>query len=201
MKLVHRAFALIGAVAVASTLAACGGGAPEIDADDNGGTNENGSNQSQEQRTSIASINADNVEGLCEQVFGSIEDAYGNLQLDVPADAMFGYDIDAEQGGWGDEYFPQDGSKPATIRCQAHVFYKNDSGTKEDLSVSISVAASENDPRGNTDTTVAAEGMTAGIQSYTRSGKGMEESMETETVESSVAEQFLTDNVLTMFTP
>lgn len=199
MKQRQRAFALVGTIALASSLVACSNGPTEVKADDTGEQSQGG--EVGEGKISIGEINADNVEGVCKKVFGNVEETYGNLQLDVPADAMFGYEPDAEQGGWSDEYFPQDGSKPATIRCQANVSYEDDSGTKEKLNVSISVAAGENDPRGNTDTTVAAEGMTAGIQSYTRSGKGMENHMTPEAVESSIAEQFMTDNVLTKFTP
>lgn len=126
---------------------------------------------------------------------------YEKLQLDVPADAQFGYEDEkyAENGGWGDEYFPEADSKPATIRCQAKAFYEDDSGSNVEMNFNISVAAGDDDPQGNAGVTVSADGMTAGLQSFSRSGSSSS-SMD-EGVDESVAEQFITDEVLPKFTP
>lgn len=198
MKQRQRALALIGTIALASSLVACSNGPTEVNADD---TEE----QSQaSDGTSISSINEDNVEGMCEQVFGNIEDVYDKLQLDVPADAQFGYTDDkyVENGGWGDEYFPEEDSKPATFRCQAKAFYEDDSGSSVEMNFDISVAAGDDDPLGNADITVSADGLTAGLLSFSRSGSGMSgKTHESETVEKSAGEQFITDEVLPKFTP
>lgn len=195
MRTLRQPLALLGAIALASSLVACSNGPTEVNADD---TEE----QSQARNgTSISSINADNVEGVCLQVFGSTEDVYEKLQLDVSESAQFGYATNAENGGWGDEYFPDQGSKPATIRCVAEVNHENDSGTKENLSVIISVAVGADDPQGNVGVTVSADGLTAGLQSLARSGSGMESRSEGGIVEESVGKQFITDEVLPKFTP
>ncbi|WP_240371940.1 hypothetical protein [Brevibacterium zhoupengii] len=209
---------LIGVVALSSSLVACGGGPQEVDADENdqsqGNDAEDENDQSQgsdagDDKISIASISADNIAGICLQEFGEIEDVFKKLDLDVPENTEFGFSDDRYQegGGWADEYFPDDngfsneGSDNGTIRCQAHAFYENDSGSKEDLGIDISFTGGDEEPRGNTDFTVSADGMTAGIRSSTRSGSGMHETSENEVVEQSVGEQFITDNVLPKFKP
>lgn len=197
MRTLHRSLALVGTVALASSLVACGGGSQNVNADDTEDQSE------ASEGTSISSINADNVEGTCEQVFGSIEDVYNQLQLEVSEGATFGLEGDryAEYGGWGDEYFPETDSKPATIRCVAKASHENEEGVNEGMSVDISVAAGDDDPTGNIDFTVSADGLTAGILSLTRSGSGMQSRTEAEIVDQSIGEQFITDEVLPGFTP
>lgn len=212
MKIAKRAAALIGAITLASTLAACGGDAQEVDADE---PDQSQPAEAGDGKISIAETNAaveddsDNLVGICKQAFGEIEDVIEKLDIDVPENAKFGYSGDRfkEGGGWADEYFSDDdgisneGSDNGTIRCQAHAFYDTKSVSGENLSVNISVTGGDKEPRGNTDFTVSAEGMTAGIRSSTSSGSGMQETTEDEIVEQSVGEQFLTDNVLPKFKP
>lgn len=201
----HRAFALIGTVALASTLVACGGAPREVGADQ---SDQSHNDQAGDGKISISEINADNVAGICKQGFGDISDVYERLAIDVPSDATFGYTDDRykEGGGWSDQYFPEDSFNEddpgnATVRCDASTVYKDDSGKKINVSLLISITASEEGPRGNTDFTVEAGGMTAGILSYTRSGSGMDEEHEGELVEQSSGEKYLTDEVLTKFKP
>lgn len=206
MKVAHRAFALIGTVTLALSLAACGNGPQKVDADE---SDQSQGSDAGDDKISIASINADNIAGTCLRAFGEIEDVFKKLDLDVPESADIGFSDDRYQegGGWADEYFPDgDGSSDensgnGTIRCQAYAFYENDSGSGEELGVDISVTGGDEEPRGNTDITVSANGMTAGIRSSTRSGSGMQETSENEVVEQSVGEQFITDDVLPKFKP
>jgi hypothetical protein len=185
VKVAHRAFALIGTVTLASTLVACGGAPREVDADQ---PDQSQNDQAGDGKISISEINADNVEGMCEQTFGSVEDVF--TKLDFSGDFTI-----TEYNDWGDEFFPEESStKPATFRCQASGY---DEGSDAQVQVDILVAAGDNEPRGNTDFTVAADGMTAGIQSYSDDGS----SYESELVEQSSGEQYLTDDVLTKFQP
>jgi hypothetical protein len=195
-----RVVAVLATFALASTLAACGGVPREAGADDQG---QSPGDQAGDSKITLGEINADNVAGICEQALGSIADLYEKLALDVPADATFGYTDDRykDGGGWADEYFPEDGSMPATLRCQAPAKYEDDSGSDVQAKVDISIAAGDSEPRGNTDFTAAADGLTAGMQSNSRSGSGMQENYEEELVEQSTGEQFLTDDVLTKFQP
>lgn len=205
MKVAHRAFALIGTVKLASTLVACGSVPPEVDADQ---PDQSQGEQAGDGQISISEVNADNVAGTCKQAFGDIADVYEKLAVDVPGDATFGYTDDRykEGGGWADEYFPEDSFNEddtgnATVRCQAPARYEDESGKQVDVSLDISISASDEGPRGNTDFTVEADGMTAGMQSYTRSGSSLQEEYEKELVDQSSGERFLTDEVLTKFKP
>lgn len=174
---------------LASTLAACGGGGQGADADESDDQN---SSEVDDGKVSIGEINADNVEGMCEQVFGSTDDVYTKLDI---ADGITDF------GDWGDEYFPRDGTEPSTFRCQAHARFEAESGWDGSRNVDISVAAGDSDPRGSTDFTVSAEGLTGGLQSSDSVGSGMQEKTSDEIVEQSVGEQFLTDEALPKFKP
>lgn len=185
MIVTKRIAAVFGALTLASTLAACGSAPREVDADQ---PNQSEGEQAGDGKISLSEMNADNVEGMCEQAFGSVEDVFTNLN--------FGEDITiSEYNDWGDEYFPEESSsKPATFRCQASG--KDGEGDAQ-VQVDILVAAGNGEPRGNTDFTVAADGMTAGIQSYSDDGSNYE----SELVDQSSGEQYLTDEVLTKFKP
>jgi hypothetical protein len=208
MKLSYRVIALTGTVIFASTLAACGGVPKEVDADQPDQSHGSDAEGSADERISIASVNADNVEGTCKQVLGDIADVYEKLAVDVPSDATFGSTDDryVEGGGWRDEYFPEDllnedDPGDATIRCQAPASYEDDSGKEIDVRLNVSITANEEGPRGNSDFTVDADGMTAGIDSSSSSGSGMQEKTKDELVDQSQGEQYLNDDVLTKFKP
>ncbi|SMX90821.1 hypothetical protein BI49514_02340 [Brevibacterium iodinum ATCC 49514] len=208
MHATKRIAAVFGALALTSTLAACGGVPKEVDADQPDQSNGNDAGGSADEQISIASINADNVAGTCKQALGEIADVYETLAVDVPSDATFGSTDDryVEGGGWRDEYFPEDllnEDEPgdATIRCQAPASYEDDSGKEIDVRLNISITANEEGPRGNTDFTVNADGMTAGIDSSSSSGSGMQEKTKDKLVDQSKGEQYLTDDVLPKFKP
>ena len=181
---------LMGVVAIAASVAAlsgCGGGSDEVDADEQ---NQSQGDHAEDGQISIGELDADTVEGMCEQAFGSVDDLFANL--DLSEDITI-----SEYSEWGDEYFPEESSKPATFRCQASGEYATAEGSESQLQIDISIAAGDSEPRGNTDFTVAADGMTAGMQSYSRDG----DNYEYEVVDQPSGEQYLTDDVLTRFKP
>lgn len=205
MKVAHRAITLIGVLTLASTFAACGGDPQEVDADEVDPTQ---GSEAGEDKIIIAESNADNIKGICKRAFGEIEDVLAKLNADLPEGTEYGLSADRYQegGGWGDEYFPDDdgfsdeGSTNGTIRCQGPAFYEDAEGVETSLQFSISITGGDEDPRGGADFMVTKDGMTAGIKSYTRVG-GSDAGMEYKVIDQTIGEQFLTDDVLTQFTP
>lgn len=204
MVVTKRIAAILGSVALASTLAACGGGPQEVDADEVDPTQ---GSEAGEGKIVIAETNADNIQGICKRAFGEVEDVLTTIKPELPEGTEYGQTEDRYQegGGWADEYFPDDdglsneGSTNGTIRCQGPAFYEDSEGEETSLQFSISITGGDEAPRGNTDYTVAKDGMTAGIKSYTKTGPTG--SMEYKVIDQTIGEKFLTDDVLTQFSP
>lgn len=205
MVVTKRIAAILGSVALVSTLAACGGGPQEVDADEVDPTQ---GSEAGEDKIIIAETNADNIQGICKRAFGEVEDVLATLKPELPDSTEYGQTDDRYQGGggWADEYFPDDdgfsnkGSKNGTIRCQGPAFYQDAEGEEASLQFSISITGAENDPRGGADFTVRKDGMTAGIHAYTRVG-GSDDGMDSNVIDQVIGEKFLTDDVLTQFKP
>lgn len=188
MEIAQHALVLTGAFVLASTLAACGGSAQAGDSGRSGGE------QTGDGSIRLGELDADSVEGKCKQALGSVEDVFAKLELGSDPKVTHFDD-------WGDEFFPQDGSEPATIRCQGNGSYETDDGVDGTVKVHISIAAGDSEPRGVTDFTVTSDGMTAGMSAYTEEGEGMDQSGKHGIVEKAPGEQYLTDEVLTRFKP
>lgn len=84
MKVAHRAFALIGAVALASSLAACGGGAQEVDADENDQSqgSEAGDSANDTKRWALTDIDDTNGPEFCADVLGPVDKYVETLGID-----------------------------------------------------------------------------------------------------------------------
>lgn len=192
MKLVHRAFALIGTVAVASTVAACGGGAPEVDADDNDQpqTTDNSADADENDQAqtdpidggtvSIGTLDTDNIVGLCEQLFGSVEDLYRKISPDIGAAVTGSY------GEWVESYDEQVGSIPTTFGCHA----SGGEDAEADEEVAIHVSDGMGEPSRASHVIERSDDVTAGIALQSD-----------ERPEDEVLAQFLRDEVLPKFKP
>ncbi|MGO2189378.1 MAG: hypothetical protein ACTH4Y_14205 [Microbacterium gubbeenense] len=84
MKFAHRAFALIGTVALASSLAACGGGAQEVDAnDDDQSLGSDGDDRASDtKRWALTDIDDTNGRQFCADVLGPVDEFVETLSID-----------------------------------------------------------------------------------------------------------------------
>ncbi|MGO1531355.1 MAG: hypothetical protein ACTHX1_09885 [Micrococcaceae bacterium] len=193
MKVAHRAFALIGAVALASSLAACGGGPKEVDADevdptqgsDAGGSSEESEAPEQGEpfdgsTVTFNKLTEDNVDGLCTELFGEVGDVLGKLNLDIA-------DIDMDSySNWAEAYEEQVGSTAATFSCHATASVK----AEDAEAVHINVASGMGDPRGFNQVSARSDDMSAGMTLQTSDGPDDETLI-----------AFLNDDVLPKFGP
>ena len=180
MKQRQRTIALIGTIALASSLVACSNGPTEVNADDT-------EDQSQaSDGTSIASINADNVEGVCDDALGDAQTVMRDLG--VPEENF------TDESKWGDEYFPTEDSDDSSgvIRCQG-LMAVHVEGTLPRFNISVSEGDSID--KGNTMTTVSANGITAGILVL------YEGHTELSAEDEAKYQEFLQNNVIPKFTP
>ena len=195
MVATKRIAALFGAVALASTLAACGGGSQEVNADDTEGQSQasDGGDSSSTEETqqqdepfdgstvTFSKITEENMDGLCTSILGEVDDVLTKLDVDTA-------DIDMESyGDWTESYEEQVGSIAATFSCHATA-----SENAEDAeSVHINVASGMGDPSGVNHVNERSDDMSAGMALLTTD----------ERPEDDVLAQFLKDDVLPKFQP
>lgn len=168
-----RIAAILGSVALASLLAACGGGPQEVDADevdptqgsDAGGSSEQSETQQQGEpfdgnTVTFSKITVDNINGLCTELFGDVGDVLGKLNINTADIDMDGY------SDWTDSYEEQVGSTAATFSCHATA-----SVDVEDAeAVHINVASGMGDPRGFNQVSARSDDMSAGMTLQTSDG-------------------------------
>lgn len=173
MVVTKRIAAILGSVALASTLAACGGGPQEVDADEvdpTQGSDSGGSSEESEGQTNgdpfngntatFSKITEDNVDGLCTELFGDVGDVLGKLNFNTADIDMDGY------SDWTDSYEEQVGSTAATFSCHATA-----SVDVEDAeAVHINVTSGMGDPRGFNQVSARSDDMSAGMTLQTSDG-------------------------------
>lgn len=193
MVVTKRIAAVLCSVALASTLTACGGGPKGFDADDVDPTQgQEAGEPSQEAEApeqgepfdgstvTFSKLTEDNVDGLCAELFGEVEDVLRKLDLDVA-------DIDMESyNDWTEAYEEQVGSTAATFSCHATTRVKAENAE----GVHINVASGMGDPRGFNQVSARSDDMNAGMALQT-SDRPDDETL--------IA--FLDDDVLPRFTP
>ncbi|MGP9536559.1 hypothetical protein ACT3SP_01010 [Brachybacterium sp. AOP43-C2-M15] len=195
MVATKRIAAFFGAVTLASTLAACGGGSQEVNADDTedqsqasdqGGAEEDAEESQQQDEpfdgstVTFSMLTEDNIDGLCTSILGEVDEVLSSLDVDTA-------DIDMDAyGEWTESYEEQVGSTAATFSCHATA-----SEQAEDAeSVHINVAAGQGDPSGVNEVSERSEDMSAGMTLQT-----------SDLPEDEVLAQFLKDDVLPKFQP
>lgn len=193
MVVTKRIAAILGSVALASTLAACGGGPQEVDAEDNDqsqGSDAGGSPEESETQqpgelfdgnaVTFSKITEANIDGLCTELFGEVGEVLGKLNVDTAAIDMDSY------SDWTESYEEQVGSTAATFSCHATA-----SVNVEDAEgVHINVASGMGDPRGFNQVSARSDDMSAGMALQTA------DRPDDETLTA-----FLNDDVLPRFKP
>lgn len=193
MVVTKRIAAILGSVALASTLAACGSGPSEVDADENdqpqgsdaGGPSEESEGQQQGEpfdgsTVTFSKITENNIDGLCTELFGEVDEVLSRLELDTADIDMDGY------SDWTASYEEQVGSTAATFSCHATA-----SVNVEDAeAVHINVASGMGKPRGVNHVSERSDDMSAGMALQT-----------SDRPDDEILASFLNDDVLPKFKP
>lgn len=195
MKQRQRALALIGTIALASSLVACSNGPTEVNADDTedqsqtsdgGGANEDAEESQQQDEpfdgntVTFSKITEDNMDGLCADVLGDVEEVLSKLDVDTAEVDMDSY------GNWTESYEEQVGSTAATFGCHATASEQADDAE----SVHINVSSGMGDPSGVNHVNERSEDMSAGMALLT-----------SDRPEDAILAQFVKDDVLPKFQP
>jgi hypothetical protein len=189
-----RIAAVFGALALTSTLAACGGVPKEVDADQpdqSDGSDAEGSAEVSEGQqpdepfdgniVTFSKISEDNMDGLCSELFGDVSDVLSSLEVDTAEIDMDSY------GDWNEDYHEQVGSTAATFSCYATTGSK---GEDAEL-VRFNVASGKGQPGGVNQVEARSDDMSGGLSLQTSSDRPDDE----------VLSSFLKDEVLPKFKP
>lgn len=203
MVVTKRIAAILGSVALASTLAACGGGPQEVDADENDqsqGSDAGGSSEESEGQTNgdpddpfdgelvtISKITDFNSEDVCNEVFGPGSD-----------DLFEALGVEAEEGvestysNWEATYDEEAWNIAPTLGC--HAFINKDATDESKRAIHIFVTEKGNDWH---------EGATVTVNTSNESVKaGISLSAPAETTpDDETIAQYINDDVLPKFKP
>jgi hypothetical protein len=189
-----RIATVFGALALTSTLAACGGVPKEVDADqpdqsngsDAGGSAEESEGQQPDEpfdgsTATFSKISEDNMDGLCSELFGDVPSVLSSLDVNTA-------DIDMDSySDWTEDYHEQVGSTADTFSC-----YATTGSEGEDAeSVRFNVASGKGQPGGVNDVEARSNDMSGGLSLQTSSDRPDDE----------VLSSFLKDEVLPKFKP
>ena len=195
MTVTKRIGALLGAVTLTTMLAACGGGSQEVDADEvdpTQGSDAGGSSEESEEEpqpsdpydgniVTFGALTEDNIDGLCNEVLGEVEDVLPKINVNVNEIDMSSY------SDWTARYEEQVGSIPATFFC-----YAKASANVEDAEyINIFLATGNATPGEAPDVVTRSEDMTASMSMQTTDQQPDDE----------VLERFLDTDVLPKFRP
>lgn len=198
-----RIAALFGAVTLVSTLAACGGGPQEVDADEKNHSqasegDEPSAGPSEEQKgdgpydgsiVMFANLSEDNIDGLCTELFGEVDDVLGNIDSS-------GELAGSEFGDWGESY--EDTVGHSEFGCHAVGSASSDNANNKD-SMHIFVSSNLSTPGEVAEVTARSDTNEAAM-SFDLSG--IESSAKRATVVDETAiTQFLENDVLPKFKP
>lgn len=204
MVVTKRIAATIGALALASTLAACGSAPREVDADQpdkSEGEQAGGSAEEGEQSESapedpfdgsivtFSNLNADNVAGLCSELFGEVTEVLDELDISSNVDA-------SQFGDWEESFEDVVGHSEFGCHASGAATGENENN---DENFHIFVSSNLSTPGESAEITARSDTNEAAMSFNL---PAIESSAEREdVVDSAVVTQFLESEVLPKFQP